>query len=103
MASRAKFPRCAPVGGYLVPVSRIILDGQRETPRSWDVWLTDPTTGAVGDGRWVLASTFLDFPSHGAASLTTAPSGLVMIARPTPADLCHEGWVSASSIEASDG
>ena len=102
MAARSTFRRQLPAddggGGFLVPIGRILEDERtpaniaRPAPR-WELWLaTDEMPG-----RWSPAHAFAFGRQRGQANLVSAPSGLTVVARPTPEAFLEPGERSADA------
>lgn len=91
-----QLPRAEGGGGFLVPVSRIITDerqpaSERQPAPRWELWLEAPGL----PGRWSPASAFCQ------RHLLSAPSGLTVVARPTPSAFLEPGERSADPTEES--
>lgn len=102
MGGRSTFRRQLPSddggGGFLVPVSKI-LDDER-TPANiahpaprWELWLASEDL----PGRWSPAAAFAFGGPGRPASLLSAPSGLTVVARPTPEAFLEPGERSADA------
>ena len=95
MAARSTFRRQLPAddggGGFLVPVGRIVADERipasldEPAPR-WELWLA----GEGLPGRWSPAAAFCAERAF-QASLASTPSGLTVVARPTPEGFLEPG------------
>jgi hypothetical protein len=86
----------------LVEVTQLIRDEAEH--KAWDVWLSDVLSPQRGS--WVRAALWTSDDAktrtEWAASLWSAPSALVVVARPTPAQLCEPYETPADPLTRED-
>lgn len=83
------YPRSLPTEGMIVPVSELFK--MRRAGHEMDVYMADHKHPTTKHGTWVHADKFLEESAkdHSRASLWETPSTVMVVARYTPAPLCH--------------